>query len=343
VIGMEFPKVRMRDRRKDEAARREHRQTPGLSPKDFIMPVFIKEGISGKSEIKSMPGIFQFSLQEAANEAQRVYDAGISSVILFGIPEHKDTVGSAAYDRDGIVQRAIRAIKKKAPKIGVIADVCMCEYTSHGHCGIIKKSQVRSHKSQDRFTVDNDATIDILARIAVSYAEAGADMVAPSAMMDGQVKKIKEALVKNNYTKVKIMSYSAKYASGFYGPFREAAESPPQFGDRKAYQMDYHNSDEAVLEARLDIKEGADIIMVKPALGYQDIIYRLKKELAFPLACYSVSGEYSMMKAAAGEGYIDEEKTALEALAGFKRSGADFIITYYALEAAKWLKNKKRI
>jgi len=312
-----------------------------VTPRDFIMPIFIKEGISGKNEIKSMPGIFQFSLEEAANEAQRVSGAGIPSVILFGIPEHKDELGSAAYDKDGIVQKAIRAIKKKAPRVCVIADVCMCEYTSHGHCGMLKsqKSKVKSKNC----VIDNDETIKILAKIAVSYAEAGADMVAPSAMADRQVKAIKEALVKHNYTKVKIMAYSAKYASSFYGPFREAAENAPQFADRKTYQMDYHNSDEALLEAGLDIKEGADIIMVKPALGYQDIIYRLKKELAFPLACYSVSGEYSMMKAAASKGYLDEKKMVIEALTGFKRAGADFIITYYALEAAtKWLKIKKQ-
>jgi len=308
--------------------------------KDFIMPIFIKEGISGEKEIKSMPGIFKFSLQEAVKEAQKIYSAGIPSVILFGIPKHKDIIGSAAYDKDGIVQRAIRAIKKAAPKLGVIADVCMCEYTSHGHCGIIKskKSKVKSKKC----FIDNNETIKILARIAVSYAEAGVDMVAPSAMMDRQVIAIKTALVKNNYTKVKIMAYSAKYASSFYGPFREAAENAPQFADRKTYQLDYRNSDEALLEARLDIKEGADIIMVKPALGYQDIIYRLKKELAFPLACYSVSGEYSMMKAAAGKGYLDEKNTVIEALAGFKRAGADFIITYYAMEAVKWLKMGKK-
>jgi len=322
--------MNLRDRRKNEATRKKFRQTQKPSPKDLIMPIFVKEGISGKKEIKSMPGIYQFSLKEAVKEAARIYKLGIPSIILFGIPAHKDEIGSAAYDQKGIVQEAIRAIKKAAPELTVIADVCMCEYTTHGHCGIIKAGDV-----------DNAATIKILAKIAFSYAQAGADVVAPSAMMDGQVKAIKDALVKNNYPKVKIMAYSAKYASGFYGPFRDAAESPPQFGDRKTYQMDYHNSDEAVLEAKLDINEGADIIMVKPALGYQDIIYRLKKELKFPLSCYSVSGEYSLVKAAALKGYLDEEKIVLETLTGFKRAGADFIITYYAAEAAKqWLKNK---
>lgn len=322
--------MRMRERRKDQATRRKFRETQELSAKDLIMPVFVKEGISEKREIKSMPGIYQFSLRQAVKEAVRIYNLGIPSIILFGIPAHKDETGCAAYAKKGIVQETIRAIKKAVGKLTVIADVCMCEYTSHGHCGIIKGGNV-----------DNDATLKILAKIALSCARAGADLVAPSAMMDGQVRAIKEALIKNNYRKVKIMAYSAKYASSFYGPFREAAESPPQFADRKTYQMDYYNSDEAILEAELDINEGADIIMVKPALGYQDIIYRLKKELKFPLACYSVSGEYAMMKAAALKGYLDEKKTVLEALTGFKRAGADFIITYYAAEIVKkWLKNK---
>ena len=317
----------MRDRRKNEESRAKHREGNKLSLKDLIMPIFIKEGISVKSAIKSMPGIYQFSLEEAVCEAEKIYNAGIPSVILFGIPKHKDETGSSSYDENGVVQKAIRAIKKKVPGITVIGDVCLCEYTSHGHCGIVKGDEI-----------DNDETIKLLAKIAVSYAKAGADIVAPSAMMDGQVKKIKEALLKNNFKKTKIMAYSAKYASNFYGPFRDAAESPPQFGDRKTYQMDYYNSDEAVLEAKLDIQEGADIVMVKPALAYQDIISRIKKELNYPLACYSVSGEYSMLKAAAKAGYLDEKKVVLEALIGLKRAGADFIITYYACEVAKWLK-----
>ncbi len=361
---MGFPEIRMRERRKDEAARKRYREIPELSVKDLIMPMFVKEGISVKKEIKSMPGIYQFPLKEASAQARKIYNSGIPAVILFGIPASKDETGSSAYAEDGIVQEAIRVIKKKVPGLCVIADVCLCEYTSHGHCGIIKKSKVKSRKSQDQFTIDNDATVEILAKIAVSYAKAGVDTVAPSAMMDGQVKAIKGALLKNGYTikvsprpplspaggedkgeggkgKVSIMAYSAKYASGFYAPFRDAAESPPRFGDRKTYQMDYHNSDEAVLEARLDIEEGADTIMVKPALGYEDIIYRIKRELDFPLACYSVSGEYSMIKAAALKGYIDEEKIALETLTGFKRAGADKIISYYALETAGWMKNRK--
>lgn len=336
---MSFPEIRMRERRKDEATRKAHRQTPALLLKDFIMPIFVKDGIAEKKEIKSMPGIYQWPLKEVAGHARKIRQLGIPSVLLFGIPKHKDEQGSSAYDERGVVQEAIGVIKEKVPGIEVIADVCMCEYTSHGHCGIIKKSK----GSPRNFVVDNDVTIEILAKIAVSYARAGVDTVAPSAMMDGQVKTIKAALIKNNYPNVKIMSYSVKYASSLYGPFRDAAESPPQFGDRRTYQMDHHNSDEAVLEAQLDIKEGADVLIVKPALGYADIIYRIKKELKFPLACYSVSGEYTMLKAAALKGYLDEKNTALEIFTDFKRAGADKIITYYALEVAEWLRHKKRI
>ncbi len=354
----------MRERRKDEATRAKNREIPGLSVNDLIMPIFVKEGISVKKEIKSMPGIYQFPVKDAVSHARTIYNSGIPAVILFGIPEHKDEVGSSAYDDKGVVQETIRLIKKKVPGLSVIADVCMCEYTSHGHCGIIKPVIGISYRvsgigennlRKPNMHVDNDATIEVLAKIALSYARAGVDVVAPSAMMDGQVKAIKEELLKNNYPKVKIMAYSAKYASGFYAPFRDAAESPPQFGDRKTYQMDYHNSDEAVLEAKLDIEEGADTIMVKPALGYEDIIYRLKKELNFPLACYSVSGEYAMIKAYARCSVMGvrcspktenrrpktEQNLVLEILTGFKRAGADKIITYYALEAAGWLKNKK--
>ncbi len=383
---MGFPEIRMRERRKDESIRKKYRQTPELSVKDLIMPIFVKEGIFVRKEIKSMPGIYQYPLKDIPAQAKKIYHAGIPAVILFGIAKHKDDLGAAAYDEKGIVQQAIRAIKSRAPGLAVIADVCMCEYTSHGHCGIIKRQKAenegRCMKDEGRkessvvsrqsslvplcYDIDNDATIEILAKIAVSYAKAGADTVAPSAMMDGQVKAIKEALMKNNYSKIKIMAYSAKYASGFYEPFREAAESPPQFGDRKTYQMDYHNSDEAVLEAKLDIEEGADMVMVKPALGYEDIIYRIKQELKFPLACFSVSGEYSMIKAFSRYSKkingstsltIDTESSrsaknrvssinieknlVLEALTGFKRAGADSIITYYALEAAGWLKNKR--
>ncbi len=341
---MGFPETRMREKRLDEATRKRYRQTPIVSPVDMIMPIFVKEGIADTQEITSMPGIYQWPLKDVAREARKAHDLGVSGVILFGIPALKDEAGSSAYDEDGIVQRAIYNIRKKVPDMRVIADVCLCEYTSHGHCGIIVHSRHRNHRPStiDHRLIDNDATIEILARVALSYAEAGVDTVAPSAMMDGQVKAIKKALLKHNYPKVKIMSYSAKYASSFYGPFRDAAESPPQFGDRKTYQMDYHNSDEALLEAKLDIEEGADMLMVKPAMGYEDIIYRIKDELKFPLACYSVSGEYAMIKAAALKGYIDERKTVLELLTGFKRAGADRIITYYATEAAGWLKSDRR-
>lgn len=346
---MAFPEVRMRERRKDEATRIKHRETSGVSAGDLIMPIFVKEGIAVKKEIRSMPGIFQLPINKVTDEAAKIYASGIPAIILFGIPKYKDEAGSSGYDENGVVQQAIRLIKKNVPGLSVIADVCLCEYTSHGHCGIVKvKSEKRKAKS---YVIDNDKTIKILARIALSYAKAGADTVAPSAMMDGQVKAIKEALINPrtncNVTSpkntigagVKIMAYSAKYASNFYGPFRDAAESPPKFGDRKTYQMDYHNSDEAILEARLDIEEGADMLMVKPALGYEDIIYRIKNELKFPLACYSVSGEYAMIKAASLKGHIDERKIVFEVLTGFKRAGADKIITYYAVEAARWLKS----
>jgi len=356
---MKFPEIRMRQRRKDEVTRAKFRETAELSVKDFIMPIFVKEGISIKQEIKSMPGIFQLPLKEVAAYAKEIYRAGIPSVILFGIPKHKDDAGTSSYDDKGVVQEAIRAIKKRVPQVCVIADVCMCEYTSHGHCGIIKpvigdgvlvmgKKSFLKPKTQNlkpNFNVDNDATIEVLAKIAVSYARAGVDIVAPSAMMDGQVQAIKKALIKNNFPKIKILAYSAKYASSLYEPFRDAAESPPQFGDRKAYQMDYHNSDEALLETKLDIQEGADMVMVKPALGYEDIIYRIKQELKSAgrqqLACYSVSGEYAMIKAASSKGYINEKKIVFELFIGFKRAGADYIITYYALEMAQWLKTKK--
>lgn len=326
---MGFPELRMRDRRRDEATRMKYRETHELCAGDLIMPLFVKEGISTRIEIKSMPGIYQFPLEEIDIEAVRIYELGISSVILFGIPRYKDEIGSSAYAPDGIVQKAIRKIKKKVPSLTVIADVCMCEYTSHGHCGIIKGSDV-----------DNDETIEVLGKISLSYAQAGVDIVAPSAMMDGQVKAIKDALTKNNFNHIKIMSYAVKYASGFYGPFRDAAESPPRFGDRRTYQMDYCNSDEALLEARLDIEEGADILMVKPALGYQDIIYRIKREFNIPLACYSVSGEYAMIKQSAACGCLDEKNAVLEILIGFKRAGADRIITYYGMEVAEWLKKR---
>ena len=337
---MAFPEIRMREKRKDKAARIKHREIPEVLPGDLIMPIFVKEGMTVKKRIRSMPGIYQWPLKDVAAEARKARDLGISGIILFGVPMHKDEAGSSSYDENGIVQQAIRVVKKNVQGLSIIADVCLCEYTSHGHCGIIKRSPSHQVTKLPDYYIDNDETIKILARIAVSYAQAGADTVAPSAMMDGQVKAIKNALSNGGHSKVKIMSYSAKYASNLYGPFRDAAESPPQFGDRKTYQMDYHNSDEAVLESKLDIEEGADIIMIKPALGYEDIIYRVKKELKFPLACYSVSGEYSMIKAAALKGYIDEKYVVLETLTGFKRAGADMIVSYYSKEAAGWLKKR---
>ncbi len=356
---MIFPKIRMRSRRASEDTRRRYRETPSLTAKDLVIPIFVKEGIAVKKEIKSMPGVFQLPLKDVVLEAKKIYALGIPAVILFGIPKHKDEIGSAGYDPQGIVQKAISLIKSKVPGLIVIADVCMCEYTSHGHCGIVKSGlgirdsgfgfyKPRTPNTEHRtLIIDNEATIKILAKIALSYAQAGADIVAPSAMMDGQVKAIKEALVKSNYRKIKIMSYSAKYASGLYNPFRDAAESSPFFGDRKTYQMDYYNSYEAVLESKLDIKEGADILMVKPALGYEDIIYRIKEELHCPLACYSVSGEYAMIKAyfrSLGKNKKQksemEKDLVLEFMTGFKRAGADIIITYYAVDIAKWLKNK---
>ena len=273
-----------------------------------------------------MPGQFQLSVDNIAKEAQKVYESGIPAVLLFGIPPKKDAMATGAFAKDGIVQQAVRQIKKDVPDILVITDVCLCEYTSHGHCGMLEKD-----------TVKNDETLEVLAETALSHARAGADMVAPSAMMDGQVAAIREALDENAFEDIPIMAYAAKYSSSFYGPFREAAESAPQVGDRKAYQMDPANADEAIREMSLDVGEGADIIMVKPALAYLDIICRAKQEFDLPLAAYNVSGEYSMIKAAAQLGWLDEEKAMLESLTAIKRAGADIIITYFAPQVAKLL------
>jgi len=273
-----------------------------------------------------MPGIFQMSTDNIIAEAQKARDMGIPGILLFGIPSHKDELGTGAFAKDGIIQQAVRRVKKEVPDILVITDVCLCEYTSHGHCGMIEKGAVA-----------NDVTLEVLAETAVSHARAGADMVAPSAMMDGQIAAIREGLDEQNYENIPIMAYAAKYASCFYGPFREAAESAPQFGDRKDYQMDPANGDEAIREITLDVSEGADIIMVKPALAYLDIINRAKQEFDLPLAAYNVSGEYSMIKAAAQMGWLDEEKAMLESLMAIKRAGADIIITYWAMQAAKVL------
>ena len=297
-----------------------------LSPDDFIYPLFVTFGKNIRKEIKSMPGCFQESVDMVVKHAKEVWSLGIPAVILFGIPEHKDEIGSGAYDPHGVVQKAIGAIKNKIPGLYVITDVCMCEFTSHGHCGIIENGDVK-----------NDPTLELLAKEAVSHANAGADMVAPSDMMDGRVESIRIALDEEGYPEIPIMSYAAKYASAFYGPFREAAESVPQFGDRRSYQMDPANRREALKEVALDIEEGADIVMVKPAMTYLDIISDIKENFALPVAAYNVSGEYSAIKAAGKLGWIDEERAMMEVLTCIKRAGADIILTYFAKDAAKVL------
>jgi len=297
-----------------------------LSPDDFIYPLFVTHGKGVMKEIGSMPGNYQQSIDNIIKDCQEVTRLGIPAVLLFGIPEHKDEVGSEAYSDDGIVQHAIKAIKNKIPDLIVITDVCLCEYTSHGHCGVIKNG-----------VVQNDPTLELLAREAVSHAKAGADMVAPSDMMDGRVGAIRSALDREGFNDTPIMSYAAKYASSFYGPFREAAESTPQFGDRRSYQMDAPNSREALREVALDIDEGADIVMVKPALSYLDIIYQVRHNFNLPVAAYNVSGEFSVIKAAAKLGWIDGERAMMESLVSIKRAGADIILTYFAKEAAALL------
>ena len=322
---MFFPDTRLRRLRKNATLRRMVRETT-LSVDDLILPLFVTFGKGTKKPISSMPGHFQFSIDELLKEIKEVESLNIPAVILFGIPEEKDEVGSGAYIEDGIIQEAIKAIKDKKSDLVIITDVCMCEYTNHGHCGIIKEGDV-----------DNDKTIELLAKEALTHAQAGADMVAPSDMMDGRVAAIREILDENGYDSIPIMSYAAKYASAFYGPFREAAESTPQFGDRLSYQMDPGNTDEALREVQLDIEEGADIVMVKPALPYLDIIRRVKDEFDMPVAAYNVSGEFSMVKAAAQLDWVDGERVMMESLLSIKRAGADLILTYFAKEAAKLL------
>ncbi|MGM9935101.1 porphobilinogen synthase [uncultured Clostridium sp.] len=300
-----------------------------LNTKDFIYPIFVVEGENIKNEISSMPGNYHYSVDRLNEVVKEVEEADIAGILIFGIPEHKDSCGSEAYNDNGIVQQAVRRIKELNKDLLVITDVCMCEYTSHGHCGIIHGNDV-----------DNDETLEYLDKIAVSHAKAGADMVAPSDMMDGRIGSMRRALDDNGFRKVSIMSYSAKYCSAFYGPFREAADSAPQFGDRRTYQMDPANRMEALRETKMDIEEGCDIIMVKPALSYLDVIRECRDNFDMPLAAYNVSGEYSMVKAAAKAGMIDEERVMMEILTSIKRAGADIIITYHALEAAKLLKNK---
>jgi len=322
---MQFPDYRPRRLRKNENFRRMIRETR-LSVDNLIYPLFVVPGAKVKKPIAAMPGNFQMSVDHIVREAARMKELGIPGVLLFGIPEKKDEIASGALAKDGVIQRAIKEIKDKVPDILVITDVCLCEYMSHGHCGMIEKGEVA-----------NDLTLEVLAEQAVSHAKAGADMVAPSAMMDGQIGALREGLDEAGFDAIPIMAYSAKYASCFYGPFREAAESAPAFGDRRAYQMDPANSDEAMREITLDVAEGADIIMVKPALAYLDVIRRAKEEFDLPLAAYNVSGEFAMVKAAAQMGWIDGERAMLESLTAIRRAGADMIITYFAPEAAQIL------
>ena len=323
---MQFPEYRARRLRKNENFRRLIRET-NLSVDDLIYPLFVVPGKSVKKPINSMPGQFQLSVDYIAKEAQKAHELGIPAVLLFGIPAKKDEMATGAFAKDGIVQQAVKRIKNEVPDILVITDVCLCEYTSHGHCGMLEKD-----------CVQNDTTLEVLAETAVSQARAGADMVAPSAMMDGQVAAIREALDENSFEDKPIMAYAAKYSSSFYGPFREAAESAPKSGDRKAYQMDPANAEEAIREIGLDASEGADIIMVKPALAYLDILQRVKKEFGLPTAAYAVSGEHAMIKAAAANGWIDERGVTLESLLAMRRAGADILITYAAMDVAKWLR-----
>jgi porphobilinogen synthase len=322
---MNYPEYRPRRLRQNENFRRMIRETK-LSVDDMVYPLFATVGKGVKKPISSMPGNFQMSVDHLVKEVAKARDLGIPAVLLFGIPDKKDETATGAYARDGIIQRAVKEIKNKVPDILVITDVCLCEYTSHGHCGML-----------DGERVDNDSSLELIAETALSHAEAGADMVAPSAMMDGQVGAIRETLDESGYDNVPIMAYSAKYASCFYGPFRDAAESAPKFGDRKAYQMDPPNALEALREVELDVSEGADIIMVKPALAYLDIISRVKADYNLPLAAYNVSGEFAMVKAAANLGWLDGERAMMEMLVSIKRAGADIILTYFAMEAAKLL------
>jgi porphobilinogen synthase len=328
---MVFPEYRPRRLRKNESFRSLIRETR-LSASQLVYPLFVVPGKNVRQEIPSMPGIFRFSVDQLGKEGRDCLALGIKAVILFGLPEKKDAMGSGAHAKNGIIQQAIKELKNKVPELLVITDVCLCEYTDHGHCGCII--------GQD---VDNDATLEILAKTALSHALAGADMVAPSDMMDGRVAEIRGILDENNFDSIPIMSYAVKYASAFYGPFREAADCSPQFGDRKSYQMDPANSREALREASLDVDEGADILMVKPAVAYLDVLARLRDEFDLPLAAYHVSGEYAMVKAAAERGWIDGEKVMQETLLSIKRAGADIIITYFAKDMAKILLGKEGV
>ncbi|MBL7120134.1 MAG: porphobilinogen synthase [Dehalococcoidia bacterium] len=320
-----FPQLRLRRLRRTQALRIMFRETR-VDVKDLICPLFVVEGSNVKQEVASMPGVFRYSPDLLPGEVEEIAGLGIPAVLLFGIPEHKDEVGSGAYDPEGVVQQAIRTIKSAVPELVVLTDVCLCEYTDHGHCGVITGGYV-----------DNDRTLELLAQTAVSHAGAGADMVCPSDMMDGRVGAIRQALDKDGFQHIPILSYAAKYASAFYGPFREAAGSVPQFGDRRSYQMDPPNWREALREVEQDIAEGADMVMVKPALAYLDVVQRMRQAVSCPIAAYNVSGEYAMVKAAAQQGWIDEREIVTEILTAIKRAGADLIITYHAKEAASWL------
>lgn len=324
---MVFPEYRPRRMRQNETLRSLIRETR-LAPEQLILPLFVMPGKDRREEVTSMPGVYRISVDQLAREAKECLAAGVKSVILFGLPEKKDPMGSGAHARDGIVQRAIRELKNKAPELNVVTDVCLCEYTDHGHCGCLVGNKV-----------DNDTTLELLAKTALSHAQAGADMVAPSDMMDGRVAEIRAALDENDFTMIPIMSYAVKYASAFYGPFRDAADCAPQFGDRRSYQMDPANSREALREATLDVEEGADILMVKPAVAYLDIIARLHDEFDLPIAAYHVSGEYAMIKAAAEKGWIDGDRVMAETLLAIRRAGADIIITYFAREMGRLLLN----
>jgi porphobilinogen synthase len=323
----QFPAYRPRRLRRTDSLRRLVRET-WLAPSQLVLPLFVRSGTGVRQPVPSMPGVFQTSVDELVRDARSAAALGVGGVLLFGIPDRKDDVGSEAWNDDAPVQRAVRALKREVPELVVITDVCLCEYTAHGHCGIIRDGDV-----------DNDATLGALAREAVSHARAGADIVAPSDMMDGRVRAIRSALDENGFTGTAILSYAAKYAGPFYGPFRDAAESTPQFGDRRSYQMDSANAAEALREVWLDIDEGADMVMVKPAGPFLDVVQRVKTETGYPVAAYQVSGEYAMVQAAADRGWIDRERVMMDSLLGIRRAGADVIITYFAQEAAKLLRS----
>lgn len=320
-----FPTKRLRRLRYNPLIRDMVRETE-LSKNDFIYPLFVVPGNKVKKSVKSMPGVFQMSIDVVVEECKEVAKLGIPAVILFGIPDHKDEVGSGAYDEKGIIQNTVRAIKKEVKNLLVITDVCMCEYTSHGHCGVLKGEEIL-----------NDETVKLLAKEALTHAQAGADIIAPSDMMDGRVAAIRKILDENGFQNIPIMSYAAKYSSGYYGPFRDAAESAPAFGDRRSHQMDIANSNEALREVEADIEEGADIVMVKPAGPYLDVIYRVKQKFGMPTAAYQVSGEFAIIKAAGQNGWIDEERVMIESLIAIKRAGADMFLTYFAKDAARWI------